>query len=539
MVPIVPRSEFPDEDDEIDLSRPNTHHQLRMDGGDLITQGPISDERLRDTGRPLKTPATNYVGQTVDGRYAVERHLGEGGMGVVYLCRHTIIDKKVAMKVLRADLARNEEVTERFLNEARSASSIGNPHIIDISDFGRLPDGATYFVMEYLTGTSLADVVERHEIVETARAGDIAIQLCEGLAAAHAAGIVHRDLKPDNIFLVDQGSRKDFVKILDFGIAKVSHVATKLTQAGQVFGTPHYMSPEQASGAEVDLRSDIYAIGVILYELTTGQLPFDADNFMAILTQHMYKDPPPPSTVAGVPPLLPDLEDVILKCLAKVPSDRYQSLQELMSDLRQVYSEVLPLSPDLRASAESAPQLFVRPSSRPQPMPAPRRNGKIYAVIGALAATFAGTLVWTFADNLPDAIATQRPSHGIATNDDPSANHASLAPQAPTPTTLAKAQVAVAIVPLQAHIYQGSTNLGESPIMVEVGQEPITLVARLEGYEEKTVVVDGTQTKVSIALDKTRRKTTSSARPTTNSARSAAPVRPAQSSTGGVVDPWK
>lgn len=545
MVPIVSRSEFPDEDDDIDVSRPNTHHQLKVDGEDMITMGPSSDEHLRDLEPSIKIPPTNYTGQTIDGRYAVERQLGEGGMGVVYLCRHTIIDKKVAMKVLRADLARNEEVTERFLNEARAASSIGNPHIIDISDFGRLPDGATYFVMEYLTGTSLAEVVDRHEIVEASRAGDIALQLCEGLAAAHAAGIVHRDLKPDNIFLVDRGTRKDFVKILDFGIAKVSHVATKLTQAGQVFGTPHYMSPEQASGADVDLRSDIYAIGVILYELTTGKLPFDADNFMAILTQHIYKDPPPPSKLKGQPPLLPGLEDVILRCLAKLPSERYQSLQELMGDLREVYADVLPIAPDARNSAEyPTSQLFVRPSSRPQPMPAAHRNTKIYVVIGALAALFAGTLVWRIAAQLPPSAETNgSASDHSSSSKTPGTHEATLtqhaAASAPAPQATKKAQVVIAVAPLSAHIFHDSKDLGASPIMVDVGAEPITLVARLEGYESKTVVIDGAETKVSIALDKLpSAKSAGSARSVVAPPRSVAPPAPTNSS-GGVVDPWK
>jgi len=486
------------------------------------------------------------VGTTVDGRYFVEKPLGEGGMGVVYLCRHTIIDKKVAMKVLRADLARNEEVTERFLNEARSASSIGNPHIIDISDFGRLPDGATYFVMEYLTGTSLADVVDEHEAIEPARIGYITLQLCEGLAAAHAAGIVHRDLKPDNIFLVNQGSRTDFVKILDFGIAKASRMPVRLTQAGQVFGTPHYMSPEQASGAEVDLRSDIYSVGVILYELATGQLPFDADNFMAILTQHMHKAPPAPSSIAGLSPLLPGLEELILKCLKKEPEDRYQTMPELMGDLRSVFSDVLPAAPELpHGDRYSVPQPIGRPSSsKPQPASAkPRRHLGLYAGIGAVSLLFAATTVWLVRSTAPtDAREVELPEPPVG---------AELAPANQAGPALAArgATVVLTVVPTTAHIFQGETDLGESPIAVHVGTEAVMLEVRAPGHRPKTITVDGQQSKVSVALESDRQAAPSKPVRASQPVRSSSsPSRPAASPTpanpkraqqsDGVVNPW-
>ena len=345
---------------------------------------PAPDESA-DTSTPETQPAPAppsekvdaYIGRTIDGRYLVESLLGEGGMGVVYLARHKVIDKKVAIKVLRGELARNQGVTERFLQEAKSASSIGNPHIVDISDFGTMPDGSTYFVMEFLAGKSLTDLMKELGQVPLARLLTIAKQIASGLSAAHAAGIVHRDLKPDNVIILSRSAAgttsagKDFAKILDFGIAKVSGEANRLTQAGSIFGTPHYMSPEQAAGTEVDHRTDIYALGIILYEMASAKVPFDADNFMGILTQHMYKAPVPVLALVPAPEIPPGLDAIIQKCLSKKLDGRYASMDALIQDLEKVEQG---LHPDAlaeimaRSGAFAIPGDFYRVSAMPAPV---------------------------------------------------------------------------------------------------------------------------------------------------------------------------
>ncbi|HMI82995.1 MAG TPA: serine/threonine-protein kinase [Polyangiaceae bacterium] len=278
-----------------------------------------------------RAAADPLVGTLVDGRYEVETVLGEGGMGVVYVVRHRSLDKRFALKVMRAEMARDNELAARFIQEARAAAAIFHPNVVQITDFGELPNDAPYFVMELLDGAPLSKLLKMGGPPPFARALRILKQVAAALGAAHSAGVVHRDLKPDNIHVTSN----DVVKVLDFGVAKVAG-AGRLTRTGMVYGTPHYMSPEQASGDDVDHRADIYALGIIMYEMFAGRVPFEADSYMGVLTKHMFMLPEPPSRVNAAVRELGALEDVTLKCLEKKPHARYPSMEALLAEIESI-----------------------------------------------------------------------------------------------------------------------------------------------------------------------------------------------------------
>ncbi len=458
-----------------------------------------------------------YLGKTIDGRYVIDRVLGEGGMGVVYAARHKVIDKRVAVKVLRGEMANDHELNERFLQEARAASAIGNPHIVDISDFGQLPDGATYFVMEYLDGKSLGTVMtEAKGPMPVPRLCYIAKQIAQGLAAAHAAKIVHRDLKPDNVMLVRRGDEEDFVKILDFGIAKVGAGGPKrMTRAGSVFGTPHYMSPEQAAGAAVDHRTDIYALGVILYEMASGSVPFDADNFMGILTQHMYKAPVPIRALVPDVDVPPGLDAIVLKCLSKKPEQRYGTMDELVVDLEKLERGILPDAVGEmmgRSGGFNVPADYFRSAGMPAPVPAsplePRKRWPLFATIGAVGTGIA--IVVAVLARSPNTPAQTPPVVGALVT---GATAATPAPPVPVSSLVAPPAPSAAIAPLlhevlvsvtpgDATVTRDGADLGPSPIVLHMADgENAALVVTRKGYKTKTVKVDGRTPRESLTLE--------------------------------------
>jgi len=273
------------------------------------------------------------ISQLVAERYRIIRKLGEGGMGAVYLAEHVVIEKKFALKVLAPELARRSDLVARFLQEARSASRIGHENVIDISDFGQSPDGLVYIAMEFLDGKDLGEMVRIAGAMDWPSARGIVMQICRALRAAHDKGIVHRDMKPENIFLIQREGQPHFVKILDFGIAKVMGLdpnGPRLTRTGMIFGTPEYMAPEQAEGKDTDHRADIYAVGCIIYHLITGQTPFVAESFMTMLTKHLMEDPVPPSVRRPDLVVTPEMDALVLKALEKDRDKRWQSMAELL-----------------------------------------------------------------------------------------------------------------------------------------------------------------------------------------------------------------
>jgi serine/threonine-protein kinase len=310
-------------------------------------QPPIED-------RPAR-PA-ELLGRTIAVKFVIETVIGTGAMGVVYRAKQTALDKVVAIKVMHGGLASDETFAARFHREAKAASRLDHPNSIRILDFGQEPDGRLYIAMDYLDGRDLLEVINHEWPLSTNRMVDLLAQALSALAVAHELGILHRDLKPENIMVLrdtdDDGTPADLVKVCDFGIAKLierdddpEKKGERLSTGGIVVGTPAYMSPEQARGEPLDLRSDVYAMGVILYQMLTMRVPFDAPTPLSTLLKLVNEEPARPSSLSSY--VEPKLEEVCLKAISKKPEDRYQNAREMRAALRFVA--------DARGAAEATP----------------------------------------------------------------------------------------------------------------------------------------------------------------------------------------
>jgi eukaryotic-like serine/threonine-protein kinase len=456
----------------------------------------------------------SLVGATLAGRYQIVRRIGEGGMGAVYEAKHTIIGKRVAVKVLLEKFLTKSDFVARLLQEARLASAIGHEHIVDVTDFGTTDDGRAFVAMEFLDGESLAQLVMREAPLPVERSLRIARQVASALDAAHAKGIVHRDVKPENVYLIRRGEA-DFVKVVDFGISKAVKQGQgddipdyRLTHTGLLLGTPFYMSPEQARGDEnLDHRVDIWAMGVMLYECLTGEVPFRANNYLGIISQVLTHTALPPSKLRpelGIPEAV---ETVVMRAMEKDRDRRYP----LMSDLEQDLDRLLAGDQNVGAGVGA------RPSTLPPPSTAAR--GRVWVWSAAAAALVVGVAMVLARPGGPSA--AQSGSSRAGANSSPSpdpadegSRSAAVQPAAVPPRAAAVPDPAALVAPSPAARSAGipaSESSADSRESIKATnpspmRRPIRTINRLSPTRENVDARGGDDIEHNLRLDRKTRK---------------------------------
>jgi serine/threonine-protein kinase len=406
---------------------------------------PAAGTPARGNSQPVPGPGKDpFVGMVLNGRYRVETKLGQGGFGAVYKGRHELTGREVALKVLHPDMARDANLIARFRREGAVACNLRDAHTVTTYDFDQTPDGTLYIAMEMLTGKSLHDIFYDEAPLPWRRVLHVLTQMCSSLGEAHRQGIVHRDIKPENVYLEDRPGQADYVKVLDFGIAKIIRgeigatgpggSMPQLTATGQTLGTLEYMSPEQLMGKQLDGRSDIYAMGVLAFELLTGHLPFpDANGPAELIGAQLKKSPPTPSSANPQGDIPVGVDAIVLKMLEKDRGRRYQDVDELANDITPVMttngratgplavlSSGVSIAPGAPADSPSLPPAGTNPSLAPRPYAlAPPTEAKdvpetesrlvlwlivaLVIVAGALAGVYFGVIRKSSAATIPAA----------------------------------------------------------------------------------------------------------------------------------------
>jgi eukaryotic-like serine/threonine-protein kinase len=462
---------------------------LTLDGGDAReTASEVYNSGILD----------DRSGEVIHGRYRLLRMLGKGGMGTVYLARHTGLPKTFAIKLLHPRYASRADIASRFLQEAQAVSRIDHPNVVGVTDFGTLADGGAFLVMDHLRGESLAALCKREAPLPWPRARHIAVQMCRALAAAHAVGVLHRDIKPENLLRTTAGDDDpDYIKVLDFGLAKLqSGGGLRLTRAGMILGTPEYMSPEQACGWPTDPRTDMYASGAVLYELLCGRPPFRAKNFVEMRHQHVMVRPEPPSAHAPGQGISAQMDAVCLRALAKRPEHRFESMTAMLAAIEAVGTGAGPVplledelvedeaDPDATPTVELEPQP-IGPRSRAPATKLPRGAWLIAGLVFGVAMGIGATLLLTQSEPAP----TQPRSHALSPRAaSPSPNPARVALRITTNTP-------VRILDASDHSLFAR---GEPVDRIEVphASTPLRLILRADGYldAELSVTPDRDQT---------------------------------------------